>query len=277
MSKRKSTHIEAAGRRIHVTEEGTGKPLVLIHGGGPGASGLSNYAGNINALARDFRVIVPDLLGYGESDKPTLEGPRIAFYSKGVVDLLKAMDTGPVHLVGNSLGGAVAMWIAINESALVERLVMMGPGIGFPTHAVFPTEGWKHMAGYYAPPGPSIEKMEAFIKVMVRDPSMATPELVQARYEASIRPDVIAAQPGPPSPDSPYEMMAKEVHRLQKPTLIMWGRDDRVVPYDSAFQFFGQMTDAELHVIADCGHWVQAEKPDVFSRLVTEFCTRDAR
>lgn len=274
MTETKQYLVQAGEHQVHFTEQGEGPPLVMIHGGGAGASGPANFAGNLEALSKEFRVLLPDLVGYGGSTKAKPVGPRVAFYAKGVVDALDAMSLSEVNLMGNSLGGAVAVWIGIHRPDLVKKLVLMGPAISYPTLAPFPTEGWKHLAGFYQGSGPSKEKMRALLECMVFDPSLVSDELVEARYKISTDPDVLATQPGPPSPESPYEMLEKEIEALDVPSLVLWGRDDRVTPYDSLIQFFGRMKQAELHVFSECGHWVQIEKRDAFNRVVLDYLKR---
>lgn len=266
--------IPSGEHQLHVTEAGEGDALVMLHGGGAGASAMSNFGGNLPAFANRYRVILPDLVGYGGSSLVKPEGERIAFYSKGIVDVLEALGVGKAHILGNSLGGAVAVWIGINRPDLVSKLVLMGPGIAMPTYAPFPTEGWKQMGGMYQGDGPTRAKMRSMLETMVYDPSLITDELVEERLKSATDPKLLAAQPGPPSPRSPYRFMEKDIEQLDIPSLIVWGRDDRVTPYDSVFQFFSRMRQAELHIFTECGHWVQTEKRDAFNRVVLDYLAR---
>ncbi|MEQ9587363.1 MAG: alpha/beta fold hydrolase [Parvibaculaceae bacterium] len=274
MSEFETYMVEAGDHQIHISEIGEGEPLVMIHGGGAGASGPANFEGNALELSKHYRVILPDLVGYGKSTVAKPKGPRVAFYSKGIVDALDAMGLKEVNLLGNSLGGAIATWIGIHRPDLVRKLVLMGPGIAYPVLTPFPTEGWKQMAGFYKGDGPSKPKMRAMLETMVFDPGLVTDELVEKRFAVSTDPDVLATQPGPPTPESPFEMMEKEIEQLDVPALVVWGRDDRVTPYDSFIQFFSRMKRAELHVFSECGHWVQIEKRDEFNRVVLDYLAR---
>lgn len=266
-----SRRVTANGLDMHYHEAGDGAPLVLIHGGGPGASGWSNYHRNINFLAQKFRVIVPDLPCHGDSEKLKLKQPRIGFFAESVLGLMDALDIDKADFVGNSLGGATSMMIARNAPERANRLALMGPATSLSLMSPFPSEGLKHMMGYYRAPGPSLAKMRAFIEIMVFNPSEITDELVQARYDASTRPDILENLLGPPSPESPFEAIWPFAGDIEHETLLIWGREDRVIPVDSAFFLFSQMRNARLHVFPNCGHWAQWEKTDEFNRLVRDF------
>lgn len=270
-----SRFVYSDGMRLHVEDSGGNlAPVVMLHGGGPGASARSNYERNVKALSAVGRLILIDLPGYGRSDKPELSGPRLAFFAGHVRRVLDALSIDRADFIGNSLGGAVATKLALDTPDRVRRLVLMGPAIGFPVFGPFPTEGMRHMGGYYAGEGPTPEKMRALVNVMVHDPAGVSDDLVAERYAASTQPDVLAAPLNPPGPKAPFEQLWPEVGRIAHPTLLLWGRDDRVVPFDSAFVVFKQLRDAELHVFAETGHWVQWERAAAFNRLAAEFLTR---
>ena len=270
------THtINSDGLKLHVSEIGTGPALICLHGGGPGASALSNFRGNLDALAANRRVILPDLPGYGESDKPELAGPRLAFFSKHVRAVMDALDVAQADFIGNSLGGATATKIALDTPTRVRRLVLLGPAIGFPIFSPFPTEGWRHMANYYKGEGPTREKMRAWLEVLVFDASTITDALLEERFQASIRPDVLAAPLNEPGPKAPFEPLWQQgLMTLPHPVLMLWGRDDRVVPMESGLIALKQLPKAELHVFASTGHWVQFEQREAFNRLTLEFLAR---
>ncbi|MEQ9396559.1 alpha/beta fold hydrolase [Haliea sp.] len=265
----RSVEIEGLSVRYH--EAGTGFPLIFIHGGGPGASGWSNFHRNIPELAKTHRVIAVDLPGYGESTKLTLKEPRIAFYSRIVCRLMDALNLPKANFVGNSLGGATSVMTALLEPEKVNKLVLMGPAVSFALTTPFPSEGLKHMMNYYREPGPSFEKMKRFVSVMVADQSLISDEIVKDRFEASVREDILEHPPGPPSAESPFEPLWQDLHKIKHKTLVLWGREDRVIPVDSALIFLSQMPNAQLHIFPQCGHWVQWEKADEFNQLVTLF------
>src|SRR5580704_12077171 len=152
---------------LHYDEAGShkGMPVVMLHGGGPGASGMSNFKNNLPAFAEHFRTVVVDQPGYGKSDKPPVEGNYFRFSARALKDLLDELGLDQVQLVGNSLGGGTAVRFALDYPDRAGRLVLMGPGgLSLNVFAADPTEGVKRLAEFSAPPGPSKEKLAAFLR-----------------------------------------------------------------------------------------------------------------
>ncbi len=130
--------VTVAGRRLFYVEAGAGPVVVLLHGGGPGASGVSNFSRNIDALADHFRVVVPDMPGYGRSTKALDQSDPFGALADAIRGLLDALDVDVAHLVGNSYGGAAALRLAMDSPERVAKLVLMGPG-GIGTTRGLPT------------------------------------------------------------------------------------------------------------------------------------------
>lgn len=266
--------VDVDGIRTFYHEAGEGFPIVLIHGAGPGASGLSNWSRNIQVLARHFRVLTIDLPGFGQSDKLPIPDKFFEFYGLHVGKFLDALGIEKAHMVGNSLGGGTSMMLALRRPEKVGKMVLMGSGGGYPVTTIMPTTGLKMLAGFYLPPGPSPERMTAFIREMIYDQTIDIEALVADRLKAATRPEVVACPPiavrngRPPQPD---EVWRERLDLLPHQTLIVWGRDDRVMPLDSAFILLKQIPEARLHVFPKCGHWAQWERADEFNALVTEF------
>jgi len=265
---------------LHYHEAGSGTPLVLLHGGGPGASAWSNWKLNIGPLAERFQVLMVDQPGYGRSDKPVVEGGMWTFYARVVRDFMDELGLEQAHLVGNSLGGGTTLKFALDYPDRAGRLVLMGPAGGtLPLTSPWPSEGIKMLFGFYAPPGPSREKMEALVNVMSYTPVDAGSELVEERYRAAVEPEAVAFagalfkafQSG--EAVMVAEELWREVHRIGHRTLLTWGRDDRVLPLDGALYMLRYMPDARLHIFPNCGHWAQAEHAVEFNRLVVDFLT----
>ncbi|MEO0317326.1 MAG: hypothetical protein RL404_1003, partial [Pseudomonadota bacterium] len=182
-------------RTIRVHEFGSGPALLMLHGGGAGANGLSNYGKNIDALATRFRVIVADMPGYGASTKGLEQADVFGDLARTMLGLLDALGVEQAHVIGNSLGGACALRMALDAPERVGRLVLMGPG-GIGTTRGLPTEGIRKLIGYYKGDGPSLEKLQDFIRnYLVFDGSQVPDELIEARYQASIDPEVVASPP----------------------------------------------------------------------------------
>jgi len=261
--------IDIAGTRTRYHDVGQGEPTILIHGGGPGASGLSNYRKNVEPLAAGRRVVVLDLPGFGETEGKLKDGP--IFEAMG--DFIRAfMDTIGVQkasFVGNSLGGATSLMVALRAPDRVNRLVLMGTGGSQAIFSPMPTEGLRRMAMFHAGEGPTLEKLKGVIELLVFDSKSITEQLLQERLKAATRSDVIDIFKRPPM-DIWRENLASLKHR----TLIVWGRDDRVVPLDSSFILLKTLPNAQLHVFPKCGHWAQWEKAEEFNTLVADFLDR---
>ncbi|NIH88129.1 4,5:9,10-diseco-3-hydroxy-5,9,17-trioxoandrosta-1(10),2-diene-4-oate hydrolase [Amycolatopsis granulosa] len=266
------------GLRLHYHEAGTehAETVVLLHGGGPGASAWSNFARNIEVFAKSFRVVAVDQPGFGRSDKPARHPQYFTHSSAAVVGLLDALGIGTAHLVGNSLGGGTAVRLALDHPERAGRLVLMGPG-GLSTNlfAPDPTEGVRALSRFAAPPGPSKEKLAAFLRLMVFDPSLITDELIEERYAAASTPESLAAMRAMGAsfagPDHEQGMLWRDAYRLRQRVLLVWGREDRVNPLDGALVALKTIPRAQLHVFGRCGHWVQLERFDEFNRLALDF------
>ena len=271
--------VSASGLDLFVAEAGEGAPVVLLHGGGPGATGLSNYSRNIEALTEQFRVIVPDLPGYGGSTKRVDPEDPFGFLADAVRALLDELGIERAHLVGNSYGGAAALRLALDTPERVERLVLMGPG-GVGTTRNAPTAGLKCLLGYYGDGAPSRQKLETFIReYLVFDGDSVPDDLIDLRYEASLDPEVIANPPlrrpsGLTALRTLWRMdftRDKRLRTLPTPTLVVWGKADRVNRPAGGPVLARTIPNCELIEVDEAGHWVQWERADLFNRAVLEF------
>ncbi len=270
--------IQAGGVELHYHEAGSGFPLVLLHGGGPGASGWSNFSRNVGPLAQHWRVLVPDLPGFGQSQRMTIEDRAFGFYSGVVRDFLKALGIPRAHFVGNSLGGGTALKLALDHPGCVGGLVLMGTGGSVPVFSATPTEGVRRLFDFYAGTGPSLQKLRAFIDLLVYDSAAVTDELLAARYAAATLPEVVANPPLKFKGRPPLEDLWREpLGELGHDVLLVSGREDRVVPLDAAFLLLKLIPKARLHVLPKCGHWAQWEHADEFNALVYDFLGRASR
>jgi pimeloyl-ACP methyl ester carboxylesterase len=269
---------EIAGTQLFYLDEGSGEPVLFLHGGGPGASGWSNFSRNIGPLAEHFRVIVPDLPGFGRSSSVADLTNPFAAYATVLVGLLDRLGIEKVNLVGNSMGGGTSLRMAMDHAARVRRLVLLG-SMGFEPSFTTPepTDGVRTLVGYYQDATP--ERMRQLLEMFAWDPSMVTDELVRERYEYSVAPQNIAAM------RSLYDALARpevrrsldlagELHRVACETLVIWGRDDRVVPLDSGLGMLKRLGDARMLIFGRCGHWAQSEHPGEFNTAVANFLQR---
>jgi pimeloyl-ACP methyl ester carboxylesterase len=250
-------------------ELGSGPPVIMLHGTGPGASGWSNFRVTAPAFADGYRVIVPDLPRYGRSSKVPITGPRLTVLSGIIAGFCEAIGVSATNIIGNSMGGQVAMKLAIDRPALVRKLVVIGsPPLGPSAMGPSPAEAIRLIEGYYRGSGPSIEKMRQLLTTLVYDPSLVTDDVVRERYESSISPETIEANK---APLWEKESLEGQLGRLVAPVLIVWGQDDRAAPLDIALRMVRELPDARLLVFSRCGHWAQVEHKTEFNRVVRGF------
>lgn len=272
------------GRPLFYAETGSGPAVVLLHGGGPGASGVSNYSRNIDALAADYRVIVPDMPGYGRSTKHLDQSDPFGALAASIRGLLDVLDIDRAHLVGNSYGGAAALRLAMDSPERVDKLVVMGPG-GIGTTRGLPTAGLTSLLGYYGGDGPSREKLDTFVRTyLVYDGASVPDALIDLRYAASLDPEVIANPPlrRPSGLTALRTLWRMDLTRdarlasLQAPTLVLWGRDDKVNKPAGGPILLDTLPNAVLVMTSHTGHWMQWERADLFNQLVHDFLGSDS-
>jgi len=275
-----STAVEVQGRRIHFTEAGHGPALLLLHGGGPGASGMSNYSRNVFPLAERFRVIVPDLPGYGASSKGINPEDPFGDLAVSMFGLLDALQIERAHVTGNSLGGACALRMALERPERIGRAVLMGPG-GVGISQSKPTEGLMRLLGYYQGEGPTLEKLRKFIcQDLVYDSSWVSESLLRERFEASIDPEVVANPPlRAPKDLEGFKrldfLLDPRLPTLDHPTLVLWGTEDRVNPVSGALALQRSMRNCDVYLFSRTGHWVQWERAHEFNSVVAAFLDAD--
>ena len=260
------------------TEVGGGLPLVMLHGGGPGASAWSNFGAALPGFAADFRVLLVDQPGFGDSDKPEVVGNYFRHSAGYLRELLDELGIDRVHVLGNSLGGGTAARFALENPKRVGRLVLMGPGgLNLNLLSADPTEGVKRLMDFSA--NPSREALREFISTMVVDQSLVTDELVDERLADATKPGAREAMASMGAsfwnPDTFEDgMIWREAHRIRQHTLLTWGREDRVNPLDGALAALKLIPKASLHVFPNCGHWAQVEAADEFREVATSFLAR---
>ena len=278
-AERTESTISVGRRQIFVTEAGAGDPVVLLHGGGAGATGASNYARNIDTLAGRFRVIVPDMPGYGRSSKDIDHDDPFGDLASAIRGLLDELGLDQAHLVGNSYGGAAALRLAMDRPDKVGRLILMGPG-GIGTTRALPTKGLSSLLSYYGGEGPTRNKLESFIRnYLVYDGAAVPDALIDVRYEASIQSEVVANPPlRRPSGPKALRTLARmdltrdrRLRKVQAPTLVIWGTDDKVNRPSGGTTLANTMPNCDLYLAARTGHWVQWERADLFNDLATSF------
>ena len=263
--------IDAAGIRTNYHDSGgQGAPVLLIHGSGPGVSAWANWRLVMPALAQHTRVIAPDMVGFGYSERPAGLAYTMDAWVRQAVGLLDALGIARTDLVGNSFGGGLALALAIRHPERVRRLVLMG-SVGVP-FAI--TEGLDAVWGYT----PSVENMRAIMDYFAFNQGLMSDDLARLRYEASARPGVQESYAAMfPAPRQRWvDAMASaeaDIRALPHETLVIHGREDRVIPLANSTTLADWLPRAQLHVYGRCGHWTQIEHAARFARLVGDFLT----
>lgn len=271
--------VRVGARDIFVATTGSGPTAVLLHGGGPGASGVANWECNIPVLAEDFSLVVPDLPGYGRSTKYIDQDDPFGDLAAAVGGLLDELEIPRAHLVGNSYGGAAALRLALDRPDRVERMVLNGPG-GVGTTRAAPTRGLNQLLDYYSGDGPSPEKMATFVREsLVAEGARVPDSVIEGRYRDSIDPEVVTNPPlRRPSGRSALRTLwrmdltrDKRLARCEVPTLVVWGTKDKVNRPSGAPALARTMRRCDAYLAAGIGHWVQWEAPALFNRLTRDF------
>lgn len=265
----------AAGRRAlaggidtHYYDQGEGPPVVLLHGSGPGVSAWSNWSVTIAGLRDHFRVIAPEMVGYGSTERPAGIIYGIRTWVAHVLDFLDALGLEKVSLIGNSMGGLVSLHIAQRHPERVERLVLMGA----PAPGMTPSQGLMALRAYE----PSPEAMRSLLVThFAFDAAIVTEELVNSRFEASNAPGVHEAYRSmfhdSRHTGNSLELTEGGVRSIKVPTLVMHGAHDKVIPLGSGWRLAQLIPDCDLHVFARCGHWTQIERAADFNKIVGAF------
>jgi len=260
--------ISAAGLQTNFHDVGEGFPALLIHGSGPGVTAWANWRLAIPALAKHSRVLAPDMLGFGFTERPSGIDYNLDAWVNHALGVLDTLGVTQTDVIGNSFGGAIALALAIRHPQRVRRLVLMG-SVGIPFVI---TPGLDAVWGYE----PSLAGMRGLLDIFAFDRSLVTDELAELRYRASIQPgfqeSFAAMFPAPrqrwvDAMASPVDAIAAIAHE----TLIIHGRDDQVIPLDNSLRLHQLIARSQLHTFGRCGHWVQIEHAARFNRLVGEF------
>jgi 4,5:9,10-diseco-3-hydroxy-5,9,17-trioxoandrosta-1(10),2-diene-4-oate hydrolase len=259
------------GLRVHYHEAGAGRPLVFLHGSGPGASGWSNFKRNFPAIAEaGFRTLVPDTLGFGLSSKPDVDY-GMDFLAGALGRFLDGVGVERCALVGNSHGGALAISFALKHPERVERLVLMAPGGLEVRDTYMKMEGIRAMMkAFLAPGGIRRESLRGVLALQLHDPRHLDDALVDERFAvAKLQPQRVLTTLGVP-------YLAPSLGELRCPVLGLWGMQDRFCPPTGAIAIAEKVAGARVILLNDCGHWVMVEHAALFNRACIEFLRGDA-
>ncbi|HEY4545403.1 MAG TPA: alpha/beta fold hydrolase [Pedomonas sp.] len=272
-----SKFLATAQGRLHYHEAGSGPVLLLLHGSGPGVTGWANFRGNLPVFSRHFRTIILDAPGYGKSDP--VDGDPVQVAKHAVIALMDGLGIEKASIIGNSYGGIVGGHLAADHPERVDRYITIG-GIGFNITSTFPNEGLTRLVDFIE--NPTRENIVAWLESMVYDKSILTEDLVDMRFKAALDPITMASSKkmytrsalqaiGEAMKGPAAAQRLAFLGKIQAPTLIAWGRDDKVSPLDGALLPMRLIANAELHVFPNCGHWAMIECKDRFERLAIDF------
>ncbi|MET3998468.1 alpha/beta hydrolase [Marinobacterium sp. MBR-109] len=260
--------ITAAGFKTNLHDYGDGFPLMMIHGSGPGVTAWANWRLVMPELAKSRRIVAPDMLGFGYSERPEGITYNRELWVKHAVGVLDALGLDQVDLLGNSFGGGIALALALAYPQRVRRLILMG-STGTPFTL---TEGLDAVWGYT----PSIDNMRRLLDIFAYDRTLVTDDLAELRYQASISPgfqEAFSQMFPTPRQKGINELSSPEgqVRQLPHETLILHGREDEVIPLSASLTLHDWIKNSQLHVFGCCGHWTQIEHSERFVRLVNDF------
>ena len=262
----------AAGITTNYLEAGQGAPVVLVHGSGPGVTAYANWRLVLPELGKDFRVIAPDMVGFGFTERPDGVEYGLRTWVDQTLGLMDALGLERVSLVGNSFGGSIALRLAAENPDRVDRLVLMGSmGVSFPI-----TEGLDRVWGYT----PSFENMRRVLDVFAYSRELVDDELAEVRYRGSIQPGFQEAFSAmfPADENGSRQRWVEamttpedRIRALQHRTLIVHGREDQVIPVQNSYTLEHLLDNADLSVFSHCGHWSMIERTADFNRQVRDF------
>jgi len=257
----------ADGHCVHVVDEGYGRPIVFLHGAGPGASGWSNFRQNIpHFVASGYRCLAPDLLGFGQSSKPQSIDYTFSVFGRSLAEALAQLGVDNCMLVGNSLGGAIAIRMAIEYPDLVSKLVVMAPAWLDERDAVISTQGVRAMTGVFSgPDGVTRDKIRAVFELMFAGGQHITDDLVEERFLAARQQNSAIYR------QIRGENLAPSLSKIRQPVLALWGVDDRFNPVGGAYKIAESCPDARVIIRSNCGHWFMIEHREMFDRELLAF------
>lgn len=260
--------IDIGGYRVNYLDEGKGEPVILLHGSGPGVTAYANWRLLIPMLATDYRVIAPDVVGFGYTDHPDNFEYNLNAWIGFAIQFMDALGIEKASFIGNSFGGALSLALAVKHPQRVRSFVMMGAaGIHFPI-----SQGLEKVWGYT----PSFEAMRELMNTFAHRGEDISDDIVESRYQASMRPGYqeTYAQLFP----EPYQerlddlcLPEEDISRVEQPALLVHGREDTIVPLDCSLRAGTLLRNSDLHIYSNCGHWTQIERAAEFGELVRSF------
>lgn len=261
------------GQRIHYLDQGEGPVVVFLHGSGPGASGHSNFQGNYPQwVEAGYRCLVPDLVGFGFSDKPDDVEYPLAFFVECLAQTLDIAGVERCAVVGNSLGGAVAIGLALEQPERVEKLILMAPGGMSEREEYLQMPGMQKMFEVYFSDEPmNAQRMRAMFEYgLVYNPAHITEELLEQRLHVMglMNSQVMLTM------DIPH--LADRLEELTCPVLVFWGANDRMMPDSGIIALVNHCSNMKMITLSECGHWAMVEHEALFNRESLQFLAAES-
>ena len=245
--------------KLHYREAGSGPAVILLHGlGGDG----SRWASNLAPLSQHFHVIALDQIGFGQSDKP-MANYHVGMLSEFLVRFLSTVGISKASLVGNSLGAGVALYTAVHYPEVVNRLVLSDGGARPGSR---PDLHLRQIQN-----GVTSEETREFLRILFHDKSLVTDRMVSDNLVMRLRSGYTIAKIQESGAAGIGTLTDEEVRKVKASTLIVWGRYDELADPTGADRLANLIPGSRKVLIDDAGHLPQAEKPEEFNRIVTEF------
>lgn len=261
------------GYKTHFHRAGSGRPVVLLHGSGPGVSAFENWQGIIPELAKTHDVFAPDIIGFGRTELPENQELNIKVWVGHLIAFLDAMEIEQAVLVGNSFGGGLSLAAALKHSPRIKAMALMGTPSG-----EFEQSDTLASGSTY---DPTLENMAVTLRKFPFDPSCVTDKMIADRHELSLQHVSNAAfrklMPQPSADGTPRIVRGvplEQLERINAPVLLLHGLQDKVIPPAVSIRAQQHLPDADLHIFGQCGHWVQIEQQARFLDEVRNFLSR---
>ena len=254
------------GYELHYLEHGSGPPVVFVHGSGPGVNAYSNFFPNYRQIAAaGYRALLPDMVGFGWSSKPTGLDYTLDLFTSTLLEFLDRLEISRCVLVGNSLGGAISIKVAIDQPQRVERLVVMGPGGLESRETYFKMPGIQKMVSQFVGAGFDREGLRRLLELLAYDPKTVTDELVEQRL------NILKTQPKDVLARMSIADLTPQLGQLRCPLLGFWGIEDQFCPASGYEKILHAVADSRFIMYSRCGHWAMIERAQDFNKNVIEF------
>ncbi len=266
-----SKTVKAGGMDVHYHDVGSGDPIVLLHSYGPGTTGWITFHKILPALAQRYRCIVMDLPNFGRTGPVTYNEPLHNLQARTALALMDKLGIEKAHLVGNSQGGQSAMVVAMKNPERVNKLVFgachIKTGGDLYLMGNRPSEGSRATNDVIA--DPIRENVHRYLRVHIDDQALVTDDLIDYIHQNYTgHPDHVAANAA--SVSVPYDH-GVDLPNIKAPSLIIWGRYDRMCVFEIGIAALNNIDDSRLILLNNCGHWPPYEKPEEYTAHLLNF------